>query len=203
MRYCTQCGAASEANDAFCAQCGGPLGTEGAGRPAGTAPGGSEAPPAYGLSGGYGGAPIAPHAGPGQLADWGTRFIGFLIDFALLFVLSIVGVMLGRVSVALQVIIDLVVFAASVYLAIQVGQTGQSPGMRVMGLKCIGIQTGQPIGAGLGFVRAIAHIVDSIICYIGWLFPLWDRNRQTLADKIMSTVVIVVPKQAFSLTPPA
>jgi uncharacterized RDD family membrane protein YckC len=111
--------------------------------------------------------------------------------------------MLGRVSVALQVIIDLVVFAASVYLAIQVGQTGQSPGMRVMGLKCIGIQTGQPIGAGLGFVRAIAHIVDSIICYIGWLFPLWDRNRQTLADKIMSTVVIVVPKQAFSLTPPA
>ena len=31
---------------------------------------------------------------------------------------------------------------------------------------------------------------DSIICYIGWLFPLWDSKRQTLADKIMKTVVI-------------
>jgi hypothetical protein len=44
--------------------------------------------------------------------------------------------------------------------------------------------------------------VDSIICYVGYLFPLWDQQRQTLADKIMSTVVVVVPKQAFSLTPP-
>jgi len=83
-----------------------------------------------------------------------------------------------------------------------VGQTGQSPGMRVMGLKCIGTRTGQPIGGGLGFVRAIAHFVDSIICYVGWLFPLWDAQRQTLADKIMNTIVVVVPKQGLSLTPP-
>ena len=38
-------------------------------------------------------------------------------------------------------------------------------------------------------VRTIAHIVDSIICYIGWLFPLWDPKRQTIADKLVKTVV--------------
>ena len=70
-----------------------------------------------------------------------------------------------------------------------------------MGLKCINEQTGQPIGAGLGVVRAIAHVVDFIICDIGFLFPLWDEKRQTLADKIMSTVVITVPKKPFSIQP--
>ncbi|MDQ1423726.1 MAG: hypothetical protein QOD72_1224, partial [Acidimicrobiaceae bacterium] len=34
-----------------------------------------------------------------------------------------------------------------------------------------------------------AHVADSIICGIGYLFPLWDVKRQTLADKIMKTVV--------------
>ncbi len=29
-----------------------------------------------------------------------------------------------------------------------------------------------------------------MICYIGYLFPLWDQKRQTLADKIMHSVVV-------------
>ena len=32
-------------------------------------------------------------------------------------------------------------------------------------------------------------IVDGVICYIGYLFPL-DKQRQTLADKIMTTVCL-------------
>ena len=51
-------------------------------------------------------------------------------------------------------------------------------------------KTGQPIGFGLSIVRQLAHIVDAIICYIGYLFPLWDAKRQTLADKIMTTVCL-------------
>jgi uncharacterized RDD family membrane protein YckC len=71
-----------------------------------------------------------------------------------------------------------------------------------MGLKCVSQTTGQTIGAGLGFVRYLATFLNGIICYVGWLFPLWDAQRQTLADKVMTTVVITVPKQSFSLTPP-
>jgi uncharacterized RDD family membrane protein YckC len=36
--------------------------------------------------------------------------------------------------------------------------------------------------------------VDAIICYIGFLFPLWDSKKQTIADKIVKSVVVVVPK---------
>ena len=31
-----------------------------------------------------------------------------------------------------------------------------------------------------------------LICYIGYLFPLWDAKRQTLADKIMTTVCLPI-----------
>ena len=61
-------------------------------------------------------------------------------------------------------------------------------------MKLIGERTGQPIGAGLSFVRQLAHIVDSILCNLGYLWPLWDRKRQTFSDKIMSTIVINQPQ---------
>jgi hypothetical protein len=50
-------------------------------------------------------------------------------------------------------------------------------------------------------VRQLAHIVDAIICYIGFLFPLWDNKRQTLADKIMTTVCVPLNPQSFSPGP--
>ena len=39
-------------------------------------------------------------------------------------------------------------------------------------------------------MRCLAHFVDSIACYVGWLWPLWDAKKQTFADKIMGTVVV-------------
>lgn len=70
------------------------------------------------------------------------------------------------------------------------GTTGSSIGKSIMKFKVVSEKTGQPIGFGMSVVRQIAHIVDGIICYIGYLFPLWDQKRQTLADKIMTTVCL-------------
>lgn len=144
-----------------------------------------------------------PYSPQGVLADWGPRALGLLIDWALTLVVVVPLVVLGvAVSGVFRFLADVAGIVVAILLAVQVGQTGQSPGMRTIGLKCINQTTGQPIGPGLGVVRAIAHIVDSIICYVGWLFPLWDKSRQTLGDKIMSTVVVRVPTQKFSLMPP-
>jgi uncharacterized RDD family membrane protein YckC len=82
------------------------------------------------------------------------------------------------------------------------GTTGQSIGKSVMKFKVISEKTGQPIGFGLSIVRQIAHAVDSIVCYIGWLFPLWDAKRQTLADKIMTTVCVPLNPQPLPPGPP-
>jgi hypothetical protein len=60
----------------------------------------------------------------------------------------------------------------------------------VMNIRLVSEETGQPIGMLMAFVRDICHILDSLICYVGWLFPLWDAKRQTLADKIVKSVVV-------------
>ena len=72
--------------------------------------------------------------------------------------------------------------------------------MAIMGLKCVSDETGELIGGGQGVLRTICHFIDSLICYIGWLFPLWDAKRQTIADKIVKTVVLTdEPKESFSI----
>lgn len=70
------------------------------------------------------------------------------------------------------------------------GTTGSSIGKSVMKFKVVSEQTGQPIGFGMSIVRQIAHVVDALICYVGFLFPLWDAKRQTIADKIIKTVCL-------------
>ena len=70
------------------------------------------------------------------------------------------------------------------------GTTGYSIGRKIAKVKVVDEATGQPIGMLKGFLRHLAHIIDSLICLVGWLFPLWDAKKQTIADKIMQTVVI-------------
>lgn len=72
---------------------------------------------------------------------------------------------------------------------IRQGRTGQTLGKSNLGVRLVKEDTGQPIGAGLSFVRQLAHVLDGF-CYIGYLWPLWDAKRQTFADKVMSTVVV-------------
>lgn len=77
--------------------------------------------------------------------------------------------------------------------AFKQGRTGQSIGKKVMGIRLVDEHSGQPIGAGMAFVRDLAHALDGAV-YIGYLWPLWDDKRQTFADKILNTVVVEVRK---------
>jgi uncharacterized RDD family membrane protein YckC len=70
------------------------------------------------------------------------------------------------------------------------GTTGSSIGKSIMKFKVVSEKTRQPIGFGMSIVRQLAHIIDAAICYIGYLFPLWDAKRQTIADKIINTVCL-------------
>lgn len=182
--------------------------------PPGTAyppPGTAFPPPGYSMppgppAGQYWGGPAGP-VGPGgaPLAQWGSRAGAYLLDGLIIAVPSIVLLALGQVSTFFAVLGYLVLIGLSVWFAVQVGSTGQSPGMRVVGLRCISARTGNVIGGGMGVVRMLCHSLFGVLCFIGslldLLFPLWDGQKQTLADKMVSTVVVTVPKQSFSLTP--
>ncbi|WP_262322672.1 RDD family protein [Acidiferrimicrobium sp. IK] len=142
----------------------------------------------------------------GSPAEWSTRAVAYLIDFAVLAVPALFFFILGSaVSAIFLIPYYLYAIGAGVFLAVQVGFSGASPGMRVMGLRCISTRTGEVIGGGMGFVRALCHGLMAIPCgivlIVDLLFPLWDAQRQTLADKMVSTTVINVAKQPFSLLP--
>ncbi|GAA1261042.1 RDD family protein [Saccharothrix xinjiangensis] len=153
-------------------------------------------PQAYGQPGGY-------PAPPGGYAEWGSRAIGGLIDYAAPGIL--VGVLFG-IGIAtndptLAFILSTVGYVAylgfliynSWYLA---GTTGQSMGKKVAKIKLVKEETGQPIGFGNAFVRHLCHFVDSLPCGAGWFAPLWELKKQTWADKILGTVVVNAPVAA-------
>lgn len=144
-------------------------------------------PPGAGYTApGHGGAPF----GGATLAEWPLRAQSALIDwFAPTLVANFVYY---TISSALGLLLMLAAWGWSLYNAYLNGSTGQSFGKQQAGTRVLSEATGQPIGGGLGIVRGLAHIVDAIICYIGFLFPLWDSKKQTLADKIMKTVVVKV-----------
>jgi RDD family len=174
---------------------------------------GAPSPPAaYGQQG-YGAAPA--YTGPyeqgstvGTLAQWPTRALGWVIDFIALAIPGWILYAIGapRVSTVGNTVVStgpnfFYYLGILYFLALAIynrwyrgGTTGYTIGRGVAGAKLVKESTGEPPGMLLAFVRDIAHIVDSIICYIGWLFPLWDNKRQTLADKIMSTVVLAQPQ---------
>ena len=70
------------------------------------------------------------------------------------------------------------------------GTTGSTVGKSVLRFQVVSGKTWQPIGFGRSLVRQFVHAVDALPCFIGYLFPLWDAKRQTLADKIMTTVCV-------------
>jgi uncharacterized RDD family membrane protein YckC len=155
----------------------------------------------------YGGEPYGQAPGVPQgvtFAHWGKRVGATLIDALILlaaYIPAIIGAALAQDPGTAGVASILTVIGLGLYVAVFVwnvclkqGQTGYSIGKGVMGIKLVKAETGQPIGAGMSFVRQLAHILDGLPCYLGFLWPLWDAKRQTFADKIIGTYVIDMPK---------
>jgi uncharacterized RDD family membrane protein YckC len=150
---------------------------------------------AYGYDAGY--ASPTP-----ELASFGNRALGWLIDYAapmiVFYILNIIiSVVLYRAG-GLAGLLNFVLWLALVAFLVwnsgyQAGVTGYSLGRKIAKNKLVSEATGQPLGVGAGIGRVFAHMIDGAICGIGWLFPLWDSKRQTIADKIVKSVVVVDP----------
>jgi uncharacterized RDD family membrane protein YckC len=79
-----------------------------------------------------------------------------------------------------------------VILCRKVGRTGQSWGRKAMGYKVVDGTTLGPIGSWKAFGRyLLSGIVDGL-CYLGYLWPLWDARKQKFSDKILNTIAIKV-----------
>jgi uncharacterized RDD family membrane protein YckC len=185
-------------------------------------PGGGSYPPPPPPSGGYAPPPPGPaiRALPTEsYTPWLTRALAFIIDILPYVVLYAIGTGIYLATQQTSCVTDITQYNVNQYCATQdstigvlaqwltsllglaylvwnygyrQGTTGSSLGKSVMKVKVVSEVTGQPLGFGMSVVRQLAHFVDAVICFIGFLFPLWDAKRQTLADKIMTTVVLPI-----------
>ena len=81
---------------------------------------------------------------------------------------------------------------AFVYLR-ALGRTGQTWGRRIVGVRVVRVADGASPGFWRAFGRELfASVISSNIFYLGFLWMIWDRERQTWHDKIAGTIVIRV-----------
>ena len=73
--------------------------------------------------------------------------------------------------------------------------SGQTLGKKLLNIRVIDYSGGGPIGFGRGLLRWIGRLASAAVCGLGYLWMLWDKEKQTWHDKIAQTVV--VPTSAF------
>jgi uncharacterized RDD family membrane protein YckC len=142
------------------------------------------------MSPGYGGAVPAP----GNLASSGMRIVGGLIDVIVLLVINVVVSRLifqGNLA-GLSGLINLAVDVA--YFGYFWSSRGQSLGMMPFGFKVRDIATGQYPTMGKAALRGFIWTLEvgftfCIFGAVGWLWQLWDPQRQAIHDKVGGTIV--------------
>ncbi len=151
----------------------------------------------------------------GEVAGFGVRLGGWLLDgllyglLALLFVIPgiilLVSAFEDCVTIGNETICDdvnggavaggvLLMLAGAVIVFIiyvrHLAKTGQTWGRRIVGIKVLSIDTGQPLGTGKAIGRTLFEwLISGQIFYLGYLWMLWDDNKQTWHDKIVRSQV--------------
>jgi uncharacterized RDD family membrane protein YckC len=149
-------------------------------------PPGGGMPPMMPAGGGY------AMATPSNLASPGTRIVGGLIDVVILIVINgVVGVILQKVT-GLAGIVNLILDV--MYFAYMWSSQGASIGMMPFGFKVRDMATGQYPTMGKAALRGFIWVLEvgftiCIIGAIGWLWQLWDPQKQAIHDKVAGTIV--------------
>ncbi|MFL5787148.1 MAG: RDD family protein, partial [Flavisolibacter sp.] len=87
-----------------------------------------------------------------------------------------------------SLIINLII--SWLYYAIQESGASQATfGKKSVGIKVTNIE-GQPITFGQATGRYFGKIISLLTLFIGYLMMLWDEKKQTLHDKMASTLVV-------------
>lgn len=135
-----------------------------------------------------------------KTAGWLKRLLAGLIDLhvsALALVVAYLGSTWAHATLEPAAALWLSVASFAAWGAVTfynrcfaMGRYGRSWGRHIVGMSLVDERSGEPIGVLRAVARELGHLVDLIMLGIGFLLPLWDRKRQTFADKIVRTVTV-------------
>ena len=125
----------------------------------------------------------------GDRAGFWRRFAGAFID----------GIVVGIASAILRAILGTgagtgfgLVVSAVYFTAFIGAERGQTLGQMALGIRVLGLDTGGSIGYGRAFLRWLVSIVSAIVLLLGYLWMLWDNEKQCWHDKAANDVVVPV-----------
>lgn len=147
---------------------------------------------------------------PQPLASIGKRFLAILLDGLVPMLLLIPAGILGAIVapgltavpatlpgptmqtvgifVGLLTGLAIACYSALVYAMWAYGLT---PGKWMLGLVVVKQDTGLPVGFWrMALRQVIGQWVAAIVCYLGFIWALFDANRQGWHDKIAKTLVV-------------
>jgi uncharacterized RDD family membrane protein YckC len=118
------------------------------------------------------------------------RFVSLFIDGVILAIVQFVlGLILASISPQLgNALGTLIAVAYQVYFFTS---TGQTPGMKLMSIKVVN-GSGELLSVGQAIVRFVVAILSGLVLLIGYLWMLWDSNKQTWHDKAAGSFVVRV-----------
>jgi uncharacterized RDD family membrane protein YckC len=158
--------------------------------------------PAYPESAAEREAAEGPPQPAGGYASWGRRAAAFLLDTLLTWavVVAVFGLAFGMS--ALNEDVGALLFIAAILLVVVgpffyytwlTGKTGQTIGKRALGIRVRHQTQDRTISYGAAFGRYAITIPFGffwIPLLVDYLFPLWDKQNQTLHDKVASSIVV-------------
>lgn len=141
-----------------------------------------------------------------RLAGFATRVIALLIDGAILvaavsavgaclsLAASVVGLELHDSAVVAGLAALGWVLLASSYLVSFWSLTGQTPGMRFMGIRVVGLDGGT-LGRACSLRRLVGMVLAALPAGAGFLLVLVDDDRRGLHDRIGRSLVVHVARE--------
>jgi uncharacterized RDD family membrane protein YckC len=93
----------------------------------------------------------------------------------------------GVVLILVGLVIVFVLFVRAM------GKTGQTWGSKIVGVKVVSATNGETIGVGKALGRTLfAGFISANVFYLGYLWMLWDGEKQTWQDKVVKSIVVRV-----------
>ncbi len=140
-------------------------------------------------------APAVEEAAPNELARWHIRAAAFVVDvlpgLAVVATMALVWLAVPLRSVWWWLSVSILAGAALLTMVNRVvapAGGGWSLGRALMGIAVVRPDGASP-GMGRLLCRDLAHLLDTISVFVGWLWPLWDSRRRTFADLLLGTEV--------------
>ena len=126
-------------------------------------------------------------------ASFGQRLGAYLIDVILTNV--VIYILTAFVQGAAASLLMSFLISIGYFAVFEGSGSGQTVGKRLVGIRVVDFETGTPITYGRAFGRNVGRLLSGFVFFLGYLWMLWDRDRQTWHDKIASTTV--VPVESF------